>query len=716
MTYSLATQIVLKLGEAEALHLESSRLDLEHLLIGLLKMSDLRSRPPDIGEQDWVTVTAERDLLLERLKAAHATPTMMRRRLRYLVKNGPTPSGAYTGSRTEGAEGALRRAEQLAGAEPVDLLDLLAGCLEQPSALRDQLFEEYSVRPSALMPGSDLGDGAGTRASVQHEQSEGSGGRPDASPTSRPQQSPLAGYGRDLTAMARAGELLPVVGRREDMKQLARVLGEKLRPNAVLVGDPGVGKTAIVEGLAQYAAGADAHAAVSDYHFVEIPAGTLVANHGSVLFEVLAHAKNDPHLVLFVDEFHTLVRMGAADVLKPPLGRGELHLIGATTTDEYHKYVEPEEALSRRLFPLWVDESSRDETVEILRGIRPTLESHHDLTIPDDALVAAVDLTSRFMSEGHMPDKALTVLDQSCSRHRLKTFTPGAVSPELEVEDVGETLAARTGIPADVILMKEDERWLVLEDMLAARVVGQQEAVTAVSESMRQSRAGLRPTNQPPVFLFAGPSGTGKTELAKALSAALFLSEDRLVRVDMTDYREPHQVSRLLGSPYGYVGSDETPPLVRDILRRPYSVVLLDEVEKAHPDVLQVARRVRADLEPRQRRRGPGNGLGGVRLPAAGRRRRAASSARPHSRDEGPDPRRDRRPLLRGVPRSGAPQRSCRRLPPALPAVGLRDPRAAARRHQPARGPVRTGAGPGARRVREAVPHAARLQPALRRA
>ncbi len=587
MTYSLATQIVLKLGEAEALHLESTRLDLEHLLIGLLKVSDLRSRPPDITEQDWAAVTAERDRLLAHLKAANATPTMMRRRLRYLVKNGPTPSGAYTGARTEGAEGALRRAEQLAGSDPVDLLDLLAGCLGQPSALRDQLFEEYSVRPSVLMPGPN-GDGSGTADTVQREHRSGSGGQPDRAPTARAPQSPLAGYGRDLTAMARAGELLPVVGRREDMKQLARVLGEKLRPNAVLVGDPGVGKTAIVEGLAQYAAGDDAHDAVRGYHFVEIPAGTLVANHGTVLFEVLAHAKNDPNLVLFVDEFHTLVRMGAADVLKPPLGRGELHLIGATTTEEYHKYVEPEEALSRRLFPLWVDEASRDETLEILRGIRPTLQAHHDLTIADDVLTAAVDLTSRFMSEGHMPDKALTVLDQACSRHRLKTFTPGAVSPELEVDDVGEVLAARTGIPADVILMKEDERWLVLEQMLAAHVVGQDEAVTAVAESMRQSRAGLRPAHQPPVFLFAGPSGTGKTELAKALSAALFLTEDRLVRVDMTDYREPHQVSRLLGSPYGYVGSDETPPLVRDILRRPYSVVLLDEVEKAHPDVLQV--------------------------------------------------------------------------------------------------------------------------------
>jgi ATP-dependent Clp protease ATP-binding subunit ClpC len=585
--HSVATRIVLRLGEAEAVQLESSRLEPEHLLIGLLKMTDLGSRPPDLSERDWQAVSAERDTLVAHLRRARVTPTIMRRRLRYLVKNGQPAPGPYTGSRSGGAESALRRAEQLASDGPVGLLDLLGGCLEQPSPLTDQLFGEFSVSRSALMPRQV--SGAEDGASTARSRGAGSSEERDGSSAARPEESPLAAYGRDLTALAQAGELMPVIGRREDMKHLARVLGEKLRPNAVLVGEPGVGKTAIVEGLAQYAAGPDAHPAVRDYRFVEISAGALVANHGAVLFEVLAAAKKDPGLVLFIDEFHTLVRMGAADVLKPPLGRGELHLIGATTTDEYHKYLEPEEALCRRLFPVWVDETGRDETVEILRGVRASLEAHHGLTVPDEALAAAVDLTGRYMTEGHMPDKALTVLDQACSRHRLKTFTPGsAVSPALEVEDVGEVLAARTGIPADVILMKEDERWLVLEDVLGARVVGQGAAVTAVAQSMRQSRAGLRPRNQPPVFLFAGPSGTGKTELAKALSAALFLSEDRLIRVDMTDYREPHQVARLTGSPYGYVGSDETPSLLREVLRRPYSVVLLDEVEKAHPSVLQV--------------------------------------------------------------------------------------------------------------------------------
>jgi ATP-dependent Clp protease ATP-binding subunit ClpC len=585
MSLSPAAQIVLELSESEALQLKSDQLDVEHVLIGLFKIADLHSKPPDVSDDAWAAATREVEALGHHLKDVKITPTMMRRRLRYLVKQSQDDGSTFSGKRAVRCQDALRRAEELAGSEPVSLLNLLLGCLEQPSTLSDKLFAEFSVNKTDVMRD------ASTRGSDPGPNPTENKGEP---PRKMP-ESPLAGYGRDLTAMALEGVLAPVIGRRDEMKDIARILSEKLRPNVMLVGDPGVGKTAIVEGLARYAASPDAHPDVKGYHFVEITMDSLIAGGGGSssavrrLTNALEACKKDPNLVLFIDEFHTMVQMGAADLLKPSLGRGEVHLIGATTVEEFHKYIEPDQALSRRLVPVWVDEPSRDETVEILRGLLPTLEEHHNLSIPDDAVVAAVDLTSRFMSDGHMPDKALTVLDQACARHRLKTFTPGPPSsPALERDDVGEVLAARTNIPAEVILMKEDERWLRLEDVLSKRVIGQPEAVSAVAETIRQSRAGLRPERVPPAFLFAGPSGTGKTELAKALSAALFLDEDRLIRIDMTEYRERHSAERFRGSPPGYIGSDETPPLVRDIQRHPYSVVLMDEIEKAHPEVLNV--------------------------------------------------------------------------------------------------------------------------------
>ncbi len=413
----------------------------------------------------------------------------------------------------------------------------------------------------------------------------------------------LAAYSRDLTELAREGKLDPVIGRDREIDRVISILARRSKNNPCLVGEPGVGKTAIVEGLAQRIASGDAPAALRGKRLLALSLGPLVAGtkyrgefEGRVkriLDEVKRSARD---VVLFIDELHTLVGAGAAEgapldlstMIKPELARGDLQCIGATTFDEYRKYVESDAALERRFQPVMVEEPSIEETIEILRGLRDRYARHHRVEIDEAALETAAQLAARFIADRFLPDKAIDLVDEAAASVALAN--KGAVEfPRVQSADVAAVVTRWTGIPQSSLTESQAGRLLDLERLLSKRVIGQEHAIGAVSEAIRRARTGLHDPRKPlGSFLFRGPSGVGKTELAKSLAEVLFGSEAALVRIDLSEFTEPHTLSRLLGAPPGYAGHDEPGQLTEPVRRRPYCVVLFDEVEKAHPDVASI--------------------------------------------------------------------------------------------------------------------------------
>jgi ATP-dependent Clp protease ATP-binding subunit ClpC len=461
--------------------------------------------------------------------------------------------------------------------------------------------------------------------------------------------------------MAREGRVDPVVGREDEIERTVEVLSRRTKNNPVLIGEPGVGKTAIVEGIAQRIVDGDVPDTLRDKRLVQLDLGGMVAGTRyrgdfeerlkKVIDEIRAHGDE---LIVFIDELHTVVgagaaegAMGASNMLKPALARGELHIVGATTIDEYRKNIEKDAALERRFQPILVPEPSVSDTIEILRGLRDRYEAHHQVRFTDEALAAAAELSDRYITDRFLPDKAIDLVDQAGARVRLRTKTPArdrrerekrleqlrrekdeAVAvedyqrasalrdeiaslterpdgeaadgeravPEVTAADIAEVVSRATGIPVAQLTAEEKDRLLRLEEHLHRRVIGQDEAVLAVAEAVRRSRAGLADPNRPiGSFLFLGPTGVGKTELARALAEALFGSEGRMVRIDMSEFQERHTVSRLVGAPPGYVGYEEAGQLTEAVRRTPYAVLLLDEIEKAHPDVFNVLLQVLDD-------------------------------------------------------------------------------------------------------------------------
>jgi ATP-dependent Clp protease ATP-binding subunit ClpC len=417
-------------------------------------------------------------------------------------------------------------------------------------------------------------------------------------------------YGQDLTDAARRGRLDPVIGRDHEVGQVLEVLSRRTKNNPVLIGDPGVGKTAIVEGIAARVAAGDVPETLRGRRIVALDLAGLVAGTRyrgdfeqrltAVIDEVVAA---DREVVLFLDELHTVIGAGGAEgapmdagsMLKPALARGGLQLIGATTVEEYRRHIERDGALERRFQPILVGEPSVTDTVGILLGLRDRYESHHRVRITEAAVEAAARLSDRYLTDRFLPDKAIDLIDRAAARVRMGTPEPGPNSgpdpetPEVSAEHVAEVVAQLTGIPVAQLTAVDRQRLLRLEELLSERVVGQRDAVQAVADAVRAGRAGLTHPDRPVgSFLFLGPTGVGKTELARALASALFGAEDRLVRFDMSEFGDRHTVSRLVGAPPGYVGHDEAGQLTDAVRRTPYTVVLLDEIEKAHPDVTNI--------------------------------------------------------------------------------------------------------------------------------
>ncbi len=474
-------------------------------------------------------------------------------------------------------------------------------------------------------------------------------------------------FGSNLTQMASEGKLDPVVGRAKEIERVIQILGRRTKNNPVLIGEPGVGKTAIAEGLASRIANKDIPDILEEKRVVTLDIGLLVAGtkyRGEFeerLKKIMDEIRSAGNVILVIDEVHTLIGAGAAEgaidaanILKPALARGELQCIGATTLDEYRKHIERDAALERRFQPVMVGEPSVDETIEILYGLRERYEQHHKLKISDEALVAAAKLSDRYISDRFLPDKAIDLIDEAGSRVRLinsalppaakdldkelrqvlkdkddavrgqdfdkagelrdremeikaeiraiaqgkanTTRPEGEDSPVVTEEDIAQIVASWTGVPVNKLTESESEKLLHMEDTLHQRLIGQDDAVKAVSKAIRRARVGLKNPNRPIAsFVFSGPTGVGKTELTKALAAYFFGSEDAMIRLDMSEYMERHTVSKLIGSPPGYVGYNEGGQLTEAVRRRPYTVVLFDEIEKAHPDVFNMLLQILED-------------------------------------------------------------------------------------------------------------------------
>ncbi len=470
-------------------------------------------------------------------------------------------------------------------------------------------------------------------------------------------ESMLSQFGRDLTKLAKDGKIDPVIGRQKEIERVIQILSRRTKNNPCLIGEPGVGKTAIAEGLALKIVSGEVPELLKDKKIYSLDLTGMVAgtkyrgDFEERIKKVIDEVKNAKDVILFIDEVHTLIGAGsaegaadAANILKPSLARGELQIIGATTIEEYRKHIEKDAALERRFQPVMVDEPSQEEAIEILKGIKDKYEAHHKVKITDEAIESAVKLSTRYIGDRYLPDKAIDLIDEAASRVRLRSYTAPSDLKELEdkkksVEaeklsavnaqeferaatlrdeerkldkeikdkkenwhdmagkshdegtpaDIADIVSSWTGVPVTQLSTEESDRLLHMEDELHRRIVGQDEAVEAVSRAIRRGRVGLKDPKKPiGSFIFLGPTGVGKTELCKPLAAAMFGDENAMIRLDMSEYMEKHTVSRLIGSPPGYVGYDEGGQLTEKVRRKPYSVVLFDEIEKAHPDVFNM--------------------------------------------------------------------------------------------------------------------------------
>ena len=633
---------VVVLAQEEARMLNHNYIGTEHILLGL------------IHEGEGVAAKS--------LESMNISLEAVRNQVTEIIGRGQTaPAGhiPFTPRAKKVLELSLREALQL-GHNYLGTEHILLGLIREGEGVAAQVLQKLGadlnrVRQQVIQLLSGYSGGEPGKAGAGVGESTGG---------SREGSTVLDQFGTNLTQEAREGELDPVIGRSREIERVMQVLSRRTKNNPVLIGEPGVGKTAIVEGLAARVVSGEVPETLRDKHLYTLDLGALVAgsryrgDFEERLKKVLKEITSRGDIILFIDEIHTLVGAGAAEgaidaasILKPMLARGELQTIGATTTDEYRKHLEKDAALERRFQPVKVEEPSMEHTIEILKGLRDRYEAHHRVTITDDALIAAAELADRYISDRYLPDKAIDLIDESGSRLRIRSMTtpPDLADLDTEIdkarrakeeaidaqdferaaalrdeekklterrsmredewrsegmdtvltvdeEVVAEVLSTWTGIPVFKLTQEETEKLLHMEDHLHQRVIGQEESIVSVSKAIRRTRAGLKDPKRPSgSFIFLGPSGVGKTELAKTLAEYLFGDESSLVHLDMSEYMEKHTVSRLIGSPPGYVGYDEGGQLTEQVRRKPFSVVLFDEVEKAHPDVFNTLLQILED-------------------------------------------------------------------------------------------------------------------------
>ena len=547
-------------------------------------------------------------------------------------------------------ENAFIEARKL-GSEFIGTEHLLIGIMREGDSVAVRIMMDLNVNPQKLyneiIKVINEDENAGTNEKNTSNKPRGSYN----------QTTTLNQFGTDLTKKAVEGKLDPVIGRKDEIERVIQILSRRTKNNPCLIGEPGVGKTAVAEGLAEKIVSEDVPQMLKNKRVVSLDIASMVAgakyrgDFEERIKKCLEEVKKAGDVILFIDEVHTIVGAGsaegavdAANILKPLLARGEVQVIGATTLNEYRKYIEKDSALERRFSPVTVGEPTTEETINILQGIRDKYEAHHNVKITDEAIKAAVELSTRYINDRFLPDKAIDLVDEAASRVKMKTYTQPDTLKKLEEkiasldkekedairmqdfekaasirdkekeakeklekenekweskntksvttlteEDIADVVSKWTGIPVKKLTQSENEKLKNLEASLHQRVVGQNEAVEAVAKAIRRGRVGLKDPNRPiGSFLFLGPTGVGKTELSKALAESLFGNEDAMIRIDMSEYMEPHSVAKLIGSPPGYVGFDEGGQLTEKIRRKPYSVILLDEIEKAHPDVMNM--------------------------------------------------------------------------------------------------------------------------------
>jgi ATP-dependent Clp protease ATP-binding subunit ClpC len=625
---------VLTLAQDEAQRFNHNYIGTEHLLLGLVR------------EGEGVAARVLENMNVELAKVRTAVEFIIGRGDRPVVGEvGLTPRAKRV------IELAIDEARRL-GHNYIGTEHLLLGLVREGEGIAAGVLESLGVNLDKV------------RHEVIRVLSQSSSAGP-AQETKRASKTPTVDQlGINLTELARSGKLDPVIGRDKEIERVIQILSRRTKNNPALIGEPGVGKTAIAEGLAHRIVAGDVPETLLNKRVLTLDIGSLVAGtkyRGEFeerLKKIIEELRNTNDAVLFIDELHTLVGAGAAEgaidaanILKPPLARGELQCIGATTLDEYRKYIERDAALERRFQPVMVEEPTLEQTIDILMGIRERYEQHHKVAITDDAVRAAADLSTRYITDRHLPDKAIDLIDEAASRVRLRhASAPPALreaqkeldrvtkekdaainnqeyeeaarlreaeatsregveklradwqsqvasdQPTVDEEEIAQVVAMWTGIPVTRIAAEESERLLHMEEALHSRVIGQQEAIEVVSKAVRRARAGLKDPKRPiGSFIFLGPTGVGKTELAKALAEFMFGSEDALIKIDMSEFMERHNVSRLVGAPPGYVGFDEGGQLTEAVRRKNYCVVLLDEVEKAHPEVFNILLQILED-------------------------------------------------------------------------------------------------------------------------
>ncbi len=570
--FSQRAELALERARRAAGELGHGQVGTEHLLLGILQEQEgLGAR---ILSRRGLDETALRRAILRR--DGSGTPGAAQPGLSVHARQAVERSAAEAGELRQGYIGTEH---------------LLLGILRQPDCGGFQLLEEQGLHVNDVY--TDILSVFGSPSSGGRAQTGLSRALPRRSDTRVLDQ-----YSRDLTELAAAGRIDPVVGRGEEIRRTVQILARRTKNNPVLVGEPGVGKTAVAEGLALQVARGDAPEELAQKRIVSLDIAALLAgtkyrgDFEERVKAVLKDVRRAGDVILFIDELHTIIGAGsaegaidAANILKPALGRGEIQIIGATTPEEYRRHIEKDAALERRFQPVTVAEPGREQTLSMLRSLRPGLEAHHGLRIGDDALEAAWRLSVRYIGDRFLPDKAIDLLDEAAAGAHIA----GRTGAPLSERDVEELVSRWTGIPVAGLDRDESERLRGLEEQLRRRVIGQDEAVSAVARAIRRSRLGLRDPERPVgSFLFLGPTGVGKTELCRALAAAVYGDEQAIIRLDMSEYMEKHAVSRLIGSPPGYVGYEDGGQLTERVRRRPWSVVLFDEIEKAHEDVWSI--------------------------------------------------------------------------------------------------------------------------------